>query len=70
LALANGACGIISLTCCEPFLIVVAGLSSVVVLAAFGGMAISIAFWAYAVIGLAFGVGRLLHLEKSGSRHA
>jgi CDP-diacylglycerol--serine O-phosphatidyltransferase len=54
----------------SPFLIVVTGLAAVVMLAAFGGVAIGVGFWAYAVLGLAFGIGHLLHAGKRHSRHA
>ena len=54
----------------SPYVLVLAVLAAVVMLAAFGGVAISVGFWVYAVAGLMVGVGHLLHLGKSHSRHA
>lgn len=54
----------------SPYVLVFTVLAAVVALAAFGGVAIGVGFWAYAVVGLTVGLGHLLHLGKSRSRHA
>jgi len=54
----------------SPYVLVFAVLTAVVVLAAFGGVAISVGFWVYAVAGLVAGLGHLLHLGRGHSCHA
>lgn len=51
-------------------LLILGGGAAVVLLAAFGGVALSFAFWGYAVLGLLIGLGHLLHLGKGRSHHA
>jgi phosphatidylserine synthase len=54
----------------SPVLLAFAILAAGMALAAFGGVALSFAFWGYAVLGLVLGLGHLLHLDRGHSRHA